>query len=97
MWSVAEVRRHEMKHQEPQFQCSVCAKGLKSEQALIAHERQHTGEKPFKCSICGAGFANLGRLRQHTSGVHKIVGPRGGKVGWTRKRKLDEDKDLTDV
>ena len=89
--SVPEVERHERRHQEPQFQCSICAKGLKSENALVAHERSHKGEKPFECSTCGAGFSGPSSLRQHERGVHKIVGPRGGKPGWSGKKKSCED------
>ena len=85
--SVTKVKNHERAHQEPQFQCSACPKRLKSEEALIEHERQHTGEKPFKCSTCGAGFVSKKSLRQHLQGVHKIVGPKGGKTGWSGKNK----------
>ena len=82
------VKLHERSHQEPQFQCSFCAKRLKSETNLIAHERVHRGEKPFKCSSCSGAFTSPGRLRQHERGVHKISGPRGGKLGWSGKRKI---------
>ena len=81
------LKEHEKTHQEPKFQCSICAKRLKSEGALIQHERLHRGEKPFDCSTCGGGFASLDSLRQHERGVHKISGPRGGKTGWSRKSK----------
>ena len=83
--SVTEVKIHERVHEDPQFQCSFCAKKLKCPAALQEHERQHTGEKPFKCSVCASDFASSKALLQHTRGVHKIVGPHGGKTGWTSK------------
>ena len=81
------VRSHERKHQEPAFQCSFCEKKCTTKEGLKFHERQHTGEKPFKCSICDSGFASLGSLRQHESGVHKIAGPKGRAGGWWNKSK----------
>ena len=85
--------KHERGHQEPQFQCSICAKRLKSQDKLEAHERAHRGEKPFPCSICGAGFTSLGGLGQHRKGVHKIVGPKGGKGGWIRRGNIGDRKE----
>ena len=89
---MTRVKNHERTHQEPQFRCTICAKGLKSEEALIGHERMHRGEKPFECSICGGGFVSRPSLRQHERGVHKIVGPKGGKPGWKGTKKLGREK-----
>ena len=86
----AQLKSHERCHKDPEFQCSICAKRLKSEVKLEAHERAHRGEKPFPCSICGVGFTSRGGLGQHTRGVHKIIGPQGGKAGWIRKGKCDD-------
>ena len=82
---------HELSHKEPQFQCSICAKRLKSSYDLEAHEMEHRGVKPFPCSICGASFTRKGGLGQHLRGVHKITGPRGGKAGWIRQGKSDNN------
>ena len=83
--SVSDLRSHERVHEDPKFQCSFCPKKLKSPEALIAHERSHTGEKSFKCSMCTNAFVSRRALLQHTRGVHKVVGSRGGKVGWSHK------------
>ena len=80
--SVAQIKIHELVHQDPKFECKVCGKKLKTQQALDWHERQHSGEKPYKCSVCENGFASIGGLRQHEKGVHKIVGRQGGPPGW---------------
>ena len=53
----------------------------------MAHERYHTGDKPFRCSHCENAFVSKDRLANHMKGVHKIIGPKGGKPGWQRKQK----------
>ena len=78
--------KHMRWHQEPQLKCKFCDKKLKTRTNLIAHERQHTGEKPFPCQICSARFTKEDSLRQHMRGVHKIA-KRGGQTGWYRKQK----------
>ena len=86
--SRGEVKRHELIHQEPKFQCTICAKRFIHKTNLTDHERSHSGEKQFNCTICGKSFGRLKNLQQHKSGVHKIVGPRGRKAGWSRKSKI---------
>ena len=78
---------HMLSHEEPQFKCSICGKMLRKRNNLEAHERAHRGEKPFPCTICSASFTNQSNLSQHMKGVHKIVGPKGGKVGWVHGKK----------
>ena len=78
---------HMLSHEEPQFKCSFCGKMFKRWYTLEAHERAHKGEKPFLCTICSASFTNQNNLSQHMKGVHKIVGPKGGKVGWVHGKK----------
>ena len=85
--SFERLQRHARVHQDAKFQCSFCGKKLKSPEILLQHEREHTGEKPFICHICDSAFCSKKALTQHTRGVHKIAGPRGGKVGWHRKNK----------
>ena len=85
--SAGMVKQHELVHEDPKFACRFCQKKLKTLQNLEAHERGHTGEKPFKCPICGDGFVAKFSLLQHTKGVHKIAGPKGGKTGWNNTRK----------
>ena len=69
------MRNHEKKHREPQFKCGFCEKMLKSRTALLAHEREHTGERPFVCAVCGNGYKADAVLRTHMKHVHKILGP----------------------
>ena len=84
----AKLHRH-MKtyHEDPKLQCSYCPKIFRWPKELLRHERMHRGEKPFSCSMCSSSFALLPDLRQHEKGVHKIAGPKGGRVGWYRKNK----------
>ena len=81
------LRSHLLSHEAPQFKCSVCGKMLKRRYNLEAHERAHKGEKPFPCTMCSASFTIQRNLAQHMKGVHKIVGPKGGKVGWVHGKK----------
>ena len=74
-------------HEEKTLKCSYCDKMLRRRKELVAHERMHTGEKPFACSICHARFSSVPGVRQHEGGVHKMIGPRGGKPGWRHKEK----------
>ena len=84
------LKSHLLSHEASQFKCSVCGKMLKKRRSLEAHERAHRGEKPFPCTICSASFTIKNQLAQHMKGVHKVVGPRGGKVGWTHGKKNKE-------
>ena len=84
------LKSHLLSHEAPQFKCSVCGMMLKKRINLEAHERAHRGEKPFPCTICSASFTIKNQLAQHMKGVHKVVGPRGGKVGWTHGKKNKE-------
>ena len=85
--SVRNARQHELTHEKPQFQCRFCAKLIKTQDRLEAHERYHTGERPYPCNMCTAAFTSKGRLMQHQKGVHKMAGPRGGTTGWVRQKK----------
>lgn len=81
------LKSHMLVHEEKTLKCSYCDKMLRRRKELVAHERMHTGEKPFACSICHARFPSVHGVRQHEGGVHKMIGPRGGKPGWRHKEK----------
>ena len=81
------LKSHMLVHEEKKMDCSYCGKKFRRRKNLVEHERMHTGEKPFSCSICGAGFASIHGVRQHEGGVHKMIGPRGGKPGWGHREK----------
>ena len=89
--SLALRKRHELAHKEPKFECKHCNKKLKNRANLTAHERHHTGEKPFECPECSSHFVSLQALQQHTKGVHKIIGPKGGKTGWKNKSEVKQE------
>ena len=84
---MTDIKNHVTIHEDPKLQCRFCGKKVKTPKGLEAHERNHTGVKPFKCSVCEGAFVSKGALQQHERGVHKIVGPMGGKPGWRRKGK----------
>ena len=75
-------KRHEKFHEMPRLKCKYCDKTLAGKKALEVHERYHTGEKNFQCLRCPNKFVSKDQLQQHERGVHKIAGPRGGKLGW---------------
>ena len=83
-----QLKTHTRKHFDPTFKCSYCEKMLKSEKSLMAHEREHTGERPFECQVCGKGFKSDCVLRTHRKNVHKILTP-GMKPIVKRVRKND--------
>ena len=60
---------------------------IKKKSTWESHERAHRGEKPFPCTVCSASFSGRHSLAQHMSGVHKIAGPKGRKVGWGHAKK----------
>ena len=47
------------------FACDQCDKKFPGRNALEAHRRTHSGEKPFVCDICGASFRTKGTLQGH--------------------------------
>ena len=82
-----DMKEHMLCHKDPSHKCNHCGKMCRTKHSLEEHERLHTGERPYTCSICGSGFPSSGGLGQHKRGVHKIAGPLGGKLGWSRKGK----------
>ena len=83
--NTTQLSIHMVKHEEPKFKCSYCGKMFKFQNTLDAHERGHRGEKPYPCSLCSASFSGKSSIDQHMKGVHKIIGPQGGKTGWWKK------------
>ena len=81
------LKSHLSVHEAPQFKCSFCGKMMKKKSTWESHERAHRGEKPFPCTVCSASFSGRHSLAQHMSGVHKIAGPKGRKVGWGHAKK----------
>lgn len=42
-----------------------CKAAFTTDEALMRHEKKHTGEKPYACDLCGRAFAEEKRLAVH--------------------------------
>lgn len=50
--------------------CEVCMKAFNQKNALIIHQRKHSGEKPHKCAYCDVAFLQKGNLKTHIKRAH---------------------------
>jgi KRAB domain-containing zinc finger protein len=55
--------------------CATCSKPFYTAQALIIHERTHTGDRPFTCAECAATFTSKSDYRVHMRRTHMKIKP----------------------
>ena len=53
------------KHNRIKHSCIICGKLFQKRNALLIHERIHTGEKLYKCETCKKTFTQSSSLAQH--------------------------------
>lgn len=65
------MERHMKTHSETaDYQCDICAKPLKTMEALRAHVNSH--ELPFKCEHCDKAFSTKYSMKSHTVQQHLL-------------------------
>ena len=62
------------KHSRIKHSCIICRKLFSRQNALLIHERIHTGEKLFKCDVCEKVFSQSSGLANHKR-IHKEEKP----------------------
>lgn len=68
--SKANLIRHKLIHETPQFECLGCKKTFHTEWLLKRHNISHTGDTNHICTVCGARFASSYNLRRHEEDTH---------------------------
>ncbi|XP_077112166.1 oocyte zinc finger protein XlCOF8.4-like [Ranitomeya variabilis] len=61
------IQKQTAPKEKKSFSCSECGKCFNWKNALVSHQRSHTGEKPFFCSECGKYFNWKSVLVRHQS------------------------------
>eukprot|EP00092_Neocalanus_flemingeri_P024354 GFUD01026410.1.p1 GENE.GFUD01026410.1~~GFUD01026410.1.p1 ORF type:complete len:558 (+),score=107.32 GFUD01026410.1:36-1709(+) len=65
------LERHMKTHSDDaEFQCDICAKPLKTVEALRAHMNSH--DLPFKCEYCEKAFSTKYSMKSHTVQQHLL-------------------------
>lgn len=59
------MAREEGHIERKELSCTRCDKSFLDRASFIAHEHQHTGERPYKCPKCGECFVLKGYLTKH--------------------------------
>lgn len=59
----AHIKRHEIKKNEPKFECDVCFRAFFLQEHLHRHAKNH--DKPFECDYCGFNVKSKFQLENH--------------------------------
>lgn len=71
-----DLKRHQKKHEEPQFACDFPGcdrKFLTNSQMKLHFRTRHENVKDHVCSLCNSKFSQLNNLKRHLDSVHRSL------------------------
>lgn len=61
----ADLRQHQLYHQEKKFKCHICLKPFFTKSYLNVHLKTHCDTRDFVCEVCGKGFIRRSYYTTH--------------------------------